>query len=170
MFHDTSWPKETSTSPYTLNHTSGSTTWFNNMVSSASSYDFNNMNSLRNSLPEHVYADTQNNVFLEFMDMVGQQFDEVWTYTKHFTDINKRVSSLSEGISKDVARHYAKELGLDLSSGNNLLDLPEYLFGQSGSGATLYESGQEQVTEEIWKRFVRKTYLSLSKQKERSVL
>ncbi len=154
MFHDTSWPKETSTSPYTLNHTSGSTTWFNNMVSSASSYDFNNMNSLRNSLPEHVYADTQNNVFLEFMDMVGQQFDEVWTYTKHFTDINKRVSSLSEGISKDVARHYAKELGLDLSSGNNLLDLPEYLFGQSGSGATLYESGQEQVTEEIWKRLL----------------
>ena len=154
MFHDTSWPKETSSSPYTLVHTSGSTTWFNNMVSSASSYDFNNMNSLRNSLPEHVYADTQNNVFLEFMDMVGQQFDEVWTYTKHFTDINKRVSSLSEGISKDVARHYAKELGLDLSSGNNLLDLPEYLFGQSGSGATLYESGQEQVTEEIWKRLL----------------
>ena len=107
------------------------------MISSASSYDFNNPNSLRNSLPEHIYADTQNNVFLEFMDMVGQQFDEVWTYTKHFTDINKRVSSLSEGISKDVARHYAKELWLDFSSGNNLLDLPEYLFGQSGSGESL---------------------------------
>ena len=154
MFHDTSWPKETSSEPYTLVHTSGSTTWFNNMISSASTYDFNNPNSLRNSLPEHVYADTQNNVFLEFMDMVGQQFDEVWTYTKHFTDINKRVSSLSEGISKDVARHYAKGLGLDLSSGNNLLDLPEYLFGQSGSGASLYESGQERVTEEIWKRIL----------------
>ena len=156
MFHDTSWPKETSSSPYTLVHTSGSTavTWFNNMISSASSYDFNNPNSLRNSLPEHIYADTQNNVFLEFMDMVGQQFDEVWTYTKHFTDINKRVSSLSEGISKDVARHYAKGLGLDLSSGNNLLDLPEYLFGQSGSGESLYESGQERVTEEIWKRIL----------------
>ena len=156
LFHDTSWPKETSTSPYRLVHTSGSTatTWFNNMVSSASSYDFNNMNSLRNSLPEHVYADTQNNAFLEFMDMVGQQFDEVWTYTKHFTDVNKKVSSLSEGISKDVARHYAKGLGLDLSSGNNLLELPEYLFGQSGSGASLYESGQEQVTEEIWKRIL----------------
>ena len=36
------------------------------------------MNSLRNSLPEHIYADTQNNVFLEFMDMVGQQFDEIY--------------------------------------------------------------------------------------------
>ena len=156
LFHDTSWPKETSTEPYRLVHTSGSTavTWYNNMISSASSYDFNNMNSLRNSLPEHIYADTQNNTFLEFMDMTGQQFDEVWTYTKHFTDINKRVSSLSEGISKDVARHYADALGLQLSSGNGLLNLPEYLFGKSGSGADLYESPQEAVTEEIWKRIL----------------
>ena len=156
LFHDTSWPKETSTEPYRLVHTSGSTavTWYNNMISSASSYDFNNMNSLRNSLPEHIYADTQNNTFLEFMDMTGQQFDEVWTYTKHFTDINKRMSSLSEGISKHVARHYADALGLQLSSGNGLLNLPEYLFGKSGSGADLYESPQEAVTEEIWKRIL----------------
>ena len=156
LFHDTSWPKETSTEPYRLVHSTGSSaiTWYNNMISSASSYDFNNMNSLRNSLPEHVYADTQNNAFLEFMDMTGQQFDEVWSYTKHFTDVNKRVSSLSEGISKDVAKHYADALGLELSSGNGLLDLPEYLFGKSGSGADLYESPQEQVTEEIWKRIL----------------
>ena len=31
-----------------------------------------------------------NNVFLEFMDMVGQQFDEIWTYTKSITDLNVR--------------------------------------------------------------------------------
>ena len=55
-------------------------TWYNNMISSASAYDQRNMNSLRNSLPEHINSDTKNNVFLEFMDMVGQQFDEIWTY------------------------------------------------------------------------------------------
>ena len=65
--------------------------WFNNMILSASDYDQRNMNSLRNSLPEHINQDTENNVFLEFMDMVGQQFDEVWTYTKSITDLNKRV-------------------------------------------------------------------------------
>ena len=57
-------------------------TWFDNMILSASSYDQSNVIHLRNSLPEHIYADTKNNVFLEFMDMVGQQFDEIWTYTK----------------------------------------------------------------------------------------
>ena len=44
--------------------------WFDNMISSASTYDQSNMNSLRNSLPEHINSDTKNNVFLEFMDML----------------------------------------------------------------------------------------------------
>ena len=156
QFHDTSWPKTNSSSPYTLEAVSSATatTWFDNMISSASDYDQRNMNSLRNSLPEHIYADTENNVFLEFMDMVGQQFDEVWTYTKSITDLNVRVNKLSEGISKDVAVHYAQALGLDLFSGNDLLTLPTYLLGKNTDGTTKYESPQEEVTEKIWKRIL----------------
>ena len=156
QFHDTSWPKTNSSSPYTLEAV-GSTnanTWFNNMIASASDYDQRNMNSLRNSLPEHIYADTSNNVFLEFMDMVGQYFDEVWTYTKSITDLNVRVNKISEGISKDVAIHYAKALGLELYSGNDLLTLPNYLLGKNADGTDLYESPQEEVTEKIWKRIL----------------
>ena len=156
QFHDTSWPKTNSSSPYTLEAVSSATatTWFDNMISSASDYDQRNMNSLRNSLPEHIYADTENNVFLEFMDMVGQQFDEVWTYTKSITDLNVRVNKLSEGISKDVAVHYAQALGLDLFSGNDLLTLPTYLLGKNTDGTDKYESPQEEVTEKIWKRIL----------------
>ena len=156
QFHDTSWPKTNSSKPYTL-ATIGSSqanTWYNNMIVSASAYDQSNMNSLRNSLPEHIYADTQNNVFLEFMDMVGQQFDEIYTYVDRFTDINKRVDKMSEGISKDVAREYAKSLGLELYSGNDLLILPTYLLGKDKDGSDLYESPQEEVTEKIWKRIL----------------
>jgi len=156
LFHDTAWPKMTSTTPYKLEHTSGSTatTWYDNRIASSSAYDFNNPNSLRNSLPEHIYADTQNNVFLEFMDMVGQQFDEIWVYVKHLTDVNKRVENLSEGISKDVAKEFAKSLGLQLFSGNDLVNLPEYLLGKNPDGSTKYESSKEQLTEEIWKRIL----------------
>ena len=124
------------------------------MISSASSYDQQNMNSLRNSLPEHIYADTKNNVFLEFMDMVGQQFDEIYTYVDRFTDINKRVEKVSEGISKDVAREYAKSLGLELYNGNDLLILPTYLLGKDSDGSDLFESPQQEVTEKIWKRIL----------------
>ena len=163
QFHDTSWPKVTSshplsasTSEYTLRGVNDPTAsiWFDNMVSSASTYDQDNANSLRNSLPEHIYADTENNVFLEFMDMVGQQFDEVWTYTTSLTDLNVRVNKLSEGISKDVAIHYANALGLDLYSGNDIMILPTYLLGKNNDGGDLFESPQEQVTEKIWKRIL----------------
>ena len=65
QFHDTAWPKVTtshpisaSTSDYTLRGVNDPTAsiWFDNMVSSASTYDQTNMDLLRNSLPEHVYA------------------------------------------------------------------------------------------------------------------
>ena len=60
QFHDTSWPKSNSSSPYTLVSSTGTSAllqlgiiiWY----ASASSYDQRNMNSLRNSLPEHIYA------------------------------------------------------------------------------------------------------------------
>ena len=67
-------------------------------------YDRYNQDSLKNNLPLHVQGDSQNNVFLDFMDMVGQQFDEVWSYLRHFTDINERIPKVSEGISKDIVK------------------------------------------------------------------
>ncbi len=154
QFHDTAWPKTNSTKPYTLQSVSAASDWFSTRIASASQYDQGNMNSLRNSLPEHIYADTKNNVFLEFMDMVGQQFDEVWTYTKSITDLNVRVNKLSEGISKDVAVHYANALGMDLYNGNDIMILPTYLLGKASDGSDLFESPQEEVTEKIWKRIL----------------
>jgi len=171
-FHDTAWPKSNSSSPFTLTHTTGSDaiSWYDNIISSASTYDQNNMDSLRNSLPLHINQDTENNVFLEFMDMVGQQFDEIWTYTKSITDINMRVEKISEGISKDVAQNYARALGLNLSSGNDLVNLPEYLLGNDVDGASLYDSPQEKVTEEIWKRILANLpYFIKSKGTERAL-
>ena len=156
QFHDTAWPKQTSTEPYVLAPITASeaTAWYNNMILSASSYDNTNQNSLRNSLPGHVQNDSQNNVFLEFMDMIGQQFDETWTYTTKLTDVNVRVEKLSEGISKDIAQQFARSLGVELTSGNNLLTLPEYLLGRNQDGTNKYETPQEKVTEEIWKRIL----------------
>jgi hypothetical protein len=156
QFHDTAWPKTNSSKPYTLASTTSAqaTTWYNNMILSASNYDQNNVNSLRNSLPEHIYADTQNNVFLEFMDMVGQQFDEVWTYVKSLTDVNKKVEKVSEGISKDVTLEFAKALGLELYLGNDLVDLPEFLLGKNADGTTKNTKSSEDISEEIWKRIL----------------
>jgi hypothetical protein len=155
-FHDTSWPKTNSSKPYTLASTGSATaiTWFDNMILSASSYDYNNPNSLRNTLPDHVNQDSQNNVFLEFMDMVGEQFDETWSYIKSLTDINFRVNNVAEGISKDITKHYGEALGIKLFNGNDLVDISEYLLGENTDGSSKNETAGEALTEEIWKRIL----------------
>ena len=157
QFHDTSWPKENSSTPYILAPTTASvaTTWFDTMISSASLYDINNQNRLVNNLPGHIQYDDESKVFLDFMDMVGQQFDETWVYLKHFTDMNDRQNKLSEGISKDIVKHVAKASGLQVYSGNDLLNLSEYLLGKDIDDASQkFEKAQEEVTEEIWKRIL----------------
>jgi hypothetical protein len=155
-FYSASWPKENSTSPYTLVHTSGSaaTTWVTEWEGYANLFDRNNRDRLVNNLPLHIASDTQNNPFLEFMDMAGQQFDEIYVYLKHFTDMNERSNKLSEGISKDIVREVAKTMGWEVHQGNDLMILPEYLLGKQPDGTSKYESPQEQVTEEIWKRIL----------------
>ena len=172
IFHDTSWPKTNSSSPYILEHSSGSTaeTWFNTMVSSASKYDFDNQNSLRNTLPDHVSLDTENNVYLEFMDMVGEQFDETWTYVKSLTDINIRVNNMSEGISKDIARYYSEALGIKLFNGSSLTNLSEYLLGKNTDGTSKNELSGQAISEEIWKRILANLpYFFKTKGTERSI-
>ena len=91
----------------------------------------------------------QNREFLDFMDMAGQQFDEIWVYLKHFTDMNERSNKLSEGISKDIVREVAKSMGWEVVQGNDLMILPEYLLGKAADGTSKYETPQEQITEEI---------------------
>ena len=66
--------------------------------------------------------------------MIGQQLDEVWVYSRHFTDINERVSMLTEGISKDITEDVPTSLGLNLVNGNDL-ELPQYLFGTDTTGS-----------------------------------
>tara|TARA_Y100000004_G_scaffold180821_1_gene225837 strand:+ start:6715 stop:11400 length:4686 start_codon:yes stop_codon:yes gene_type:complete len=156
QFHDVAVPKHNNSKPYINYHTSHSifTTWYDNMISSASIFDLNNTDRLVGHLPQHVNTDTQNNAFLDFMDMVGQQFDEVWTYVRHFTDTNERTNKLSEGISKDLVQQVAKSMGMELGSGNDLVIIPEYLLGKGADGSDKYETPQEELTEEIWKRIL----------------
>ena len=65
-------------------------------------YDNENGNRLVNLLPDHVKSDFNNIQFLDFMDMVGQQFDELWSYIKSISDITDRRLDLTDGFSKDL--------------------------------------------------------------------
>ena len=173
IFPDASWPKTgdgTYEIPYKPVSSSSSdfTDWYGSIsnktgqIYSASFYDTENGNRLVNLLPDHVRSDSQNVQFLDFMDMIGQQFDEMWSYIKAMSDISDRRMSLEDGFSKDLIFNLAKSLGWNTQDGKDLLDLSRYGFGRklSGDSYSLYTSGsldsptEADVSKEITKRLI----------------
>jgi len=172
-FPNASWPKtgsgtyENPFEPVSSSH-ADFTDWYGSVSSktgqlfSASFYDTGNGNRLVNLLPDHVRSDSQNVQFLDFMDMVGQQFDELWAYIKSMSDITDRRLDLKDGFSKDLVFSLAKSLGWTTQDGKDLLDLSRYGFGRklNGTSYSLYTSGsldsptEADVSKEITKRLI----------------
>lgn len=172
-FQDASWPKTgsgTYADPYKPVSSSATsfTNWYGSVntkagqIYSASLYDTNNPNRLVNLLPTYIREDISNDYFLDFIDMIGQQFDELWLYTKSLSDITDRQNDLSEGFSKDLLFNLASSLGWTINDGKDLLDLSRFGFGQrlSGSSYSLYTSGsldspsEGDISKEITKRLI----------------
>tara|TARA_Y100001937_G_scaffold114881_1_gene165098 strand:- start:1772 stop:5776 length:4005 start_codon:yes stop_codon:yes gene_type:complete len=173
VFNDSSVPKTgsgTYADPFKPVSSSATsfTNWYGSVngkvgqVYTASLYDNSNQNRLVNLLPRHVSEDIQNSFFLDFMDMVGQHFDELWLYTKAISDITDRQNDLSDGFSKDLLFNLAASLGWSINDGKDLLDLSRVGFGQKLSGTTysLYTSGsldsppEGDISKEITKRLI----------------
>ena len=158
---DTSWPKENSSKPHNpLSITaSAATTWYNTNVESASIYDQNNPNRLVNLVPEYVKRDSENQPFLDFLDMIGHYYDNIWIYIKAMTDTYDRREDLTKGLSKDLVWAVSNAFGWKQPSGKELLDLHRYVKGYQLSGSATSSTYTEYSTEtekdierEIWGR------------------
>ena len=158
---DTSWPKENSTKPHNVLSVSASaaTTWYNNNSTSASIYDQNNPNRLVNLIPEHIKRDSENQPFLDFLDMVGHYYDNIWVYVKAMTDTYDRRENLTEGLSKDLVWTISNAFGWKQPSGTEITELHRLVTGQylSGSfGSEEYkqysETSGKEIQQEIWNR------------------
>ena len=158
---DNSWPKTNSSKPYTLADVTASaaTTWYNNNITSASLYDQNNPNRLVNLIPEHIIRDSENQPFIDFLDMVGHYFDNLLIYIKAFEDTYDRRESLTEGLSKDLVWTISDAFGWKQPSGKDLLDLHRYIKGYQLSGSAtsstyeVYsEESEKDIEREIWGR------------------
>ena len=158
---DTSWPKQNSTKPHNVFSVSASaaTTWYNNNSTSASIYDQNNPNRLVNLIPEHIKRDSENQPFLDFLDMVGHYYDNIWVYVKAMTDTYDRREDLTEGLSKDLVWTISNAFGWKQPSGTEITELHRLITGQylSGSfGSEEYkqysETSGKEIQQEIWNR------------------
>ena len=158
---DNSWPKTNSSKPYTLAAVTASaaTTWYNNNITSASLYDQNNPNRLVNLIPEHIIRDSENEPFVDFLDMVGHYFDNLLIYIKAFEDTYDRREKLTEGLSKDLVWTISDAFGWKQPSGKELVELHRYIKGYQLSGSAtsstyeVYsEESEKDIEREIWGR------------------
>jgi len=144
-----SWPKTNTEPPYIL-ATTGSNqalTWlgttdpdnafYGGQALTASDFDENNDNYLYNAIPEFLRADPNNQKYDLFVDMVAQQYDNTWLYTKDLTNRFNADNRLDYGISRDLVADAIRDFGIKLYSSNfNTDDLYTAFLGITPSGST----------------------------------
>ena len=125
-----SYPKSTSTAPYTLFPTTSSQalTWlgstnensgnFGGLLLSASNYDNTNPDQLLKSIPEYLREDPANQQYDLFVDMGAQYYDSVWLYTKDITQKYNADNRLDFGVSKDLVADAIRDFGVKLYQNN----------------------------------------------------
>jgi hypothetical protein len=127
------WPKTSTTIPYTLATTSSVQTWYNALTSSAEYYDDDNQNNLVFTVPTFIKDDENNNQYLTFLNMVGHYFDNIWIFLQAITDINLANNNLEKGVSKDLVYYVLQSLGVKLYNQYGDSNNTNFLVGASGS-------------------------------------
>jgi len=144
-----SWPKSTSTQPYTLYSTGSAQviSWYNTQLTSASLYDEQNQNYIYNIYPQYITEDSDNDQFKLFNEMVAQMFDQIWLYTQAVENRQDGDNRLSEGISIDLAADALRSYGITLYESNlSNNDLYTTYLGINAAGGTLPPTGSEWIT------------------------
>lgn len=141
------WPKSNTISPYILESTGSSNvlTWYSSSIDTAIYYDNNNPDKLSNLIPEYITVDENNTPYIQFIDMIGHYFDNVWIYIKSITDYYKSYNNDNEGISKDLVFFALQDLGVKLYNTKEDNDLYDYILGNNN------DSSQKLIAE-LYKR------------------
>lgn len=182
------WPKSNTSKPYSLYPVTASEaiSWFNTNLSSSEDFDGENPYILRNTLPQYLIDNDENEQFITFVDMMGQYFDNIWLYIENITDKNIAHNSLKEGISKELVFNALKERGIPAFDQFENANLFEYLIGsytgsdsfqyQAPAGQTMISASNDgsipkgDISKEVWKRLYHNApYLLKTKGTERGI-
>ena len=70
-----------------------------------------NPHNLERLIPTFIRDNSQNDEYTLFYHMIGQHFDQIWTYIKHITE--QKNAHHVRGVSKDLVYNTLKSLGLE---------------------------------------------------------
>ena len=123
--------------------------YYGGIALSASLYDYSNQNWLYYTIPEFIRDNSDNNQYLEFSNMVGQHFDEIWLYTRAVTEKLNTTSELNDGVPLDLADDVITSLGYT-GFGNNFNNQDNFI-GLTGedNGSYVPPTGSELITNYI---------------------
>jgi len=171
-FYPTTWPKSNSTKPYiNLSFSSSEASeWYAGAISSASMYDFENVDALSKNLPSHIAEDTDNETFNQVVRLAGHYFDDIIPYIDEYTNKYNKSQELSVGLSKDLLYLVGQNLGFEFENGAAIDDLWNYTLGVDATGSvnTAYQTNTSDTMKETWKRLINNLpYLVKTKGTER---
>lgn len=156
-----SYPKSNTSYPYDLYPVTSKQvlTWlgsdvenspyYGGIILSASIYDNNNQNWLYYTIPEFIRDNSNNNQYIEFCNMVGQHFDELWLYTKTITQKLNSTNNLEDGVPLKLAEEVIRSFGFE-GYGNNYNNQNNFI-GLTGENNFDYSppTGSELITNYI---------------------
>lgn len=142
------WPKSNINPPYFLESTGSANvlTWFSSSIDASIYYDNNNPDKLSDAIPEYISIDENNESYVNFINMIGHYFDNIWIYIKSITDYYKNYNNSNEGISKDLVFFALQDLGVKLYNTKEDDDLYNYIIGNNGNMSS------QQLVAELYKR------------------
>jgi|694.fasta_scaffold24448_3 hypothetical protein len=136
----TSWPKTNSQPPFILANT-GSVAglgWLSTYTGSGAIFDNENQNNLIYTIPEYIRNDSANESYILFVEMMGQNFDNIWVYLKDVTNKFDADNRINFGISKDLVAQAIRDFGLKIYQNNFSQDsLYTAFLGISPSGSLI---------------------------------
>jgi hypothetical protein len=116
----TSWPKTNSQPPFILANT-GSVAglgWLSTYTGSGAIFDNENQNNLIYTIPEYIRNNSANESYILFVEMMGQNFDNIWVYLKDVTNKFDADNRINFGISKDLVAQAIRDFGLKIYQNN----------------------------------------------------
>ena len=110
--------------------------YYGGVIYSASRYDNDNQNYLYYTIPTFITEQSNNDNYVDFTNMVGQSFDELWLYTKAITDKLNTTNVLDEGVPLSLADDVITSLGYT-GFGNNYNNQDNFI-GLAGNDDGVY--------------------------------
>ena len=133
-----SWPKSNTEPPFQNLATTdaNAVSWYDEQITSASVYDELNQDNLFYDIPEYLRNDPQNQQYIDFVEMVGQHFDNIWIYLKDISNKYNADNRIDAGVSKDLVAQTLRDFSLKIYQNNfSSNDIYSSFLGLTPSGS-----------------------------------